>query len=81
MPHGVRTFRIQESCNSRSTLPLPRGLLSAEIRQVFWLASHPPGAFPTLRPVAFMPFVIAYSGGSAGESLLLETHPSSLSSP
>jgi len=56
-------------------------LLSAEIRQVFWLASHPPGAFPTLRPVAFMPFVIAYSGGSAGESLLLETHPSSLSSP
>jgi len=49
--------------------------LSAEIRQVFWLASHSPGAFPTLRPVAFMPFVIAYSGGSAGESFLLKLTP------
>ncbi len=47
MPYGVRTFRIQESCNC--PLSLYHGeLLSAEIRQVFWLANHPPGAFPTI---------------------------------
>ena len=44
--------------------------------QVFWLASHPPGAFPVLKTSGIVPFVVAYSGGSAGE-----LHPSSLSSP
>jgi len=50
------------------TLPLPSGLVSAGIRQVFWLAIHPPGVFPTFRSVTSLPFVLAYSGGSAGDS-------------
>ena len=42
-------------------------------RQVFWLAIHPPGSLPNLLVSDILPFVIAYSGGSAGDS-----HPSSL---
>lgn len=47
-------------------------------RQVFWLANHPRGRLPgrQLRPVTWWPFVIAHSGGTAGDS-----HPSSLFSP
>jgi hypothetical protein len=47
-------------------------------RQVFWLATHPRGRLPgrQLRPVTRWPFVIAHSGGTAGDS-----HPSSLFSP
>src|SRR6266571_5340362 len=36
---------------------------------------------PGLPTSDIMPFVLAYSGGSAGESCRLAVHPSSLSSP
>lgn len=39
------------------------------------------GRLPGLLASDIMPFVLAYSGGSAEESLQLELHPSSLSSP
>lgn len=40
--------------------------MGRSIRQVFWLAIHPPGRLPDLSISGIRPFVLAHSGGSAG---------------
>ncbi len=75
----MRTFRIQ-SLVSGFTLPLPSGTSSVG-------SGRSSGSRVILRAPSRsktsggVPFVIAYSGGSAGESPCFGAHPSSLSSP
>jgi len=74
-PHADLPF-LRSYCR-RPTTQVPWAFAVVLYRwQVFWLASRPPGAFPVLRTSGIVPFVVAYSGGSAGD-----LHPSSLSSP
>jgi len=71
----MRTFRIQSLI--LVSLSLYHGeLLSAKIMAGLLARDSPSGRLPGLSTSDIMPFVIAYSGGSAGDF-----HPSSLSSP
>ncbi len=77
----MRTFRIQSPLKCY-TLPLPEGSVERRNhRQVFWLAIHPPGAFPVFRPVTYCPLSSLTAAGPRGNIQLNELHPSSLSSP
>jgi len=72
---SMRTFRIQSLI--MVSLSLYHGeLLSAEIMAGLLARDSSSGRLPGLSTSDIMPFVLAYSGGSAGDF-----HPSSLSSP
>jgi len=72
---SMRTFRIQSLIIV--SLSLYHGeLLSAEIMAGLLARDSFSGRLPSLSTSDIMPFVLAYSGGSAGD-----LHPSSLSSP
>jgi len=70
-PHAPKRhadFPNLKPCLLDATLPIPgESMCGFNQRQVFWLAIHSPGAFPIHCTSGQLPFVLAHSGGSAGE--------------
>lgn len=77
----MRTFRIQSHISCLSLSLYHGELLSAKIMAGLLARDSSSRRLPGLPTSDIMPFVLAYSGGSAGDSRLLAVHPSSLSSP
>lgn len=78
---SMRTFRIQRHITRVPPSQSPGKKAGGKDQwQVFWLAIHPPGAFPVCRPVtyALRPRLQRRVRGGMAPS---ERHPSSLSSP